>query len=184
MAAGYAFGAVVTREPAERRRLCWRIGLAATAAFLLIGGAAVFFTGGQEAPPALFRLLNQRKYPASQLFLLMTLGPSIAVMPLFERPRGWAVKALEVFGRVPMFYYLLHIPVIHMLALAVWFMRDGTVHADWFTSAPYVSVAEGQRWSLGLLYVVFAFAIVVLYFPCRWYADVKVRTERRWLRIL
>jgi hypothetical protein len=111
----------------------------------------------------------------------MTLGPAIALMPAFERWRGWGASVLSVFGRVPMFYYLLHIIVIHALALGVWMLRDGSAHRDWFATAPYVSVPQQQRWSLPLLYLVFAIAVTVLYFPCRWYADRKVRGGPRWL---
>jgi uncharacterized membrane protein len=184
MAAGYAFGAVVVREPVQRDRFFWRLGLSATAVFLLVAGAAAFFGGLDEGPPAIFQVLNQRKYPASQLFLLMTLGPSIAFLAVADRARRRAVRVLATFGRVPMFYYLLHIPLIHALALMTWFLRDGSTHSDWFLTAPYVSVPPAQRWSLPLLYLVFAIAVVLLYFACRWFAEVKARGSHRWLRFV
>ena len=81
-----------------------------------------------------------------------------------------------------MFYYLLHIPVIHLLALLVWKIRDGQVHPEWFASAPYVSVPPEQRWSLALLYLVFAVSILALYFPCRWFAGLKKRSSSALLR--
>ena len=182
MALGYAFGAIVVRPAEQRHRAFVRIGVAATAAFLILGGALVAFSRAGDAPPALFQLLNQRKYPASQLYLLMTLGPPIALLPLAERARGALAGLFTSFGRVPMFYYLLHIPVIHLLALLVWKIRDGQVHADWFTSAPYVSVPAEQCWSLALLYLVFVVSILVLYFPCRWFAGVKKRSNSALLR--
>ena len=130
----------------------------------------------------LFQLLNQRKYPASQIYLLMTLGPPIALLPLAERTRGWLSQAFTTVGRVPMFYYLLHIPLIHVLALLVWKIRDGQTHAEWFASAPYVSVPPEQRWSLALLYLVFVIAVAALYFPCRWFVGVKKRSRHPLLR--
>ena len=72
--------------------------------------------------------LNQQKYPASALFLMMTLGPMIALLPLAERARGWLADAVTTFGRVPLFYYLLHIPLIHALALIVNVLRAGATH--------------------------------------------------------
>ena len=184
MALGYAFGAVLVREAATRDRFLWRLGLAATAAFILVAGAAVALAGDVGGPPRLFQLLNQRKYPASQLFLLMTLGPSIAFLPFAARTRSWVAQALATFGRVPMFYYLLHIPLIHVLALITWYLRDGATHSEWFATAPYVSVPANLRWGLDLLYLVFAVAVVLLYAACRWFAGVKARSEQPWLRFI
>jgi uncharacterized membrane protein len=184
MAAGYAFGAILVREPADRNRLCLRIGIAATALYLVAAIPLAAVSGDEGRGPLLFRILEQNKYRNSQLFLLMTLGPAIALLPAAERARGWLASVLETFGRVPMFYYLLHIPLIHATALMVWLLRDGTTHADWFTAAPFVSVPEGQRWGLGLLYLVWAIDLVVLYGACRWYAAVKSRRAGSWLRFI
>jgi len=185
MAAGYAFGPIMIRDSRERRRLSLRIGLSATAAFLVLGTLAAFLAPAPEgAPPALFRLLNQNKYPASQLFLLMTLGPTIALLPFVEGARGRIGEALTIFGRVPLFYYLLHIPLIHITALAVWFLRDGSAHAERFATAPFVSMPPSERWGLPLLYLVWLVDVAILYVACRWFAGVKARGERRWLRYL
>jgi uncharacterized membrane protein len=185
MAAGYAFGAIVIRDPAARRRLCLRIGLSATALFLVLGGLAVLLRPAPaDAPPAVIRLLNQQKYPASQLFLLMTLGPTIALLPLAERAHGRVAAVLATFGRVPMFYYLLHIPLIHATALAVWLIRDGSAHAEWFATAPYVSIPPAQRWGLPLLYLVFVIVVAVMYPLCRWYGRMKASRPDSWLRYI
>jgi len=176
MAAGYAFGAILVREPGDRDRLCLRIGLVATALFLLLGGAAVLVQdSGDQPAPALFRLLNQNKYPASQLFLLMTLGPTIALIPFAERATGRLAGVFSIFGRVPMFYYLLHIPLIHATALVVWLWRDGTAGTARFVTAPFVSMPASERWNLPLLYLVFAIVVALLYPACRWYAGIRAR---------
>ena len=182
MAAGYGFGTITTREARERRRLYLQIGVTATALFVIIAGVMVLRQSApNNAPPAVLRALNQQKYPASVLFLMMTLGPTIALMPLAERARGWVANAVTTFGRVPMFYYLLHIPLIHALSLAVWFLRDGKVGASRFDYAPYVSIPPADRWSLGLLYLVFATTIALLYVPCRWYAKRKAERPAAWM---
>jgi uncharacterized membrane protein len=185
MAAGYGFGTVMIREPAERRRLCLRIGVSATALFLVAGGLAVFLSPAPaNAPPVLFRLLNQNKYPASQLFLLMTLGPTIALLPLAERAHGRVAEVLATFGRVPMFYYLLHIPAIHVAALVVTLLREGHVHPERYATAPFSSVPAEYRWSLPLLYLVFVLVVSALYVPCRWVARVKARRQSAWMRYI
>ena len=131
-------------------------------------------------------MLNQRKYPASQLFLLMTLGPTIALLPIFERGRGAVGDALTVFGRVPLFYYLLHIPVIHSAALVVSLVREGRVNPWLFGNHPMMPppVPDGYRWSLPLLYLVFVIVVAMLYVPCRWFAGVKTQRRDSWLRYL
>jgi hypothetical protein len=91
-----------------------------------------------------------------------------------------------VFGRVPMFYYLLHIPLIHALALIVSLIRQGSITPWLFGNHPMRPPPQppGYMWSLGLLYLVFAVAVVILYFPCRWYAGEKARRKESWLRYI
>ncbi len=195
MAAGYWFGAVLTLEPARRNRICLGLGLGATALFLLLRGTNIYgdprpwsATPPPNGPPmpALLSFLNTTKYPASLSFLLMTLGPTIALIPLLDRARGRLAQWLTVFGRVPFFYYVLHIPLIHALALVVSTIRTGSVDAWLFTNHPMANppAPEGYTWSLGLLYLVWAIAIVLLYVPSRWYADLKARRTDWWLKYL
>ena len=92
------------------------------------------------------------------------------------------VDGLVTFGRVPLFYYLLHIPLIHVTAPVVWYLRDGVVGAERLNSAPFVSIPEPQQWSLALLYLVFAVDVAILYVACRWYAGRKADRPRWWMR--
>jgi uncharacterized membrane protein len=183
MAAGYGLGAILLREPGQRRRLCLGIGLSATALFLIVGSLTLA-SAPVGAPPVLLRVLNQQKYPASPLYLLMTLGPTIACLPLAEQARGWLARLLATFGRVPMFYYLLHIFAIHIAALVVTLVRMGTIHPEWYASAPFTFVPAPQRWTLPLLYLVWAIVIGILYFPCRWFAELKDRRRDSWWRYI
>ena len=114
----------------------------------------------------------------------MTLGPAIACLPLVEQARGWLARILATFGRVPMFYYLLHILAIHIAALVVTLVRVGSVHPEWYAAAPFTSVPAPQRWSLPLLYLVWAVVVTVLYFPCRWFAGMKDRRRDGWFRYI
>ena len=190
MAAGYAFGPILTQEPVRRNRICLRLGLGATALFLVLRGFNIY---GDPRPwsatppmPGLLSFLNTTKYPASLLFLLMTLGPTIALIPLLDRARGRIVQWTATFGRVPFFYYVLHIPLIHALAVVVSLIRSGSANPWLFTNHPMANppAPEGYTWSLGLLYLVWAIAVVALYVPCRWYADLKARRSDWWLKYL
>jgi uncharacterized membrane protein len=183
MMAGYGFGLIMQREPEQRDRLLTRIGLAATVFFLVVGGA-VALRPSDDGAPFLFRLLSQQKYPASQLYLAMTLGPMIALLPLAARARGRWATTVETIGRVPMFYYLAHIPLIHLSAVAVNVIRTGSPHHEWYATAPFASVPEDQRWPLWLLYLVFAIDVAILAAACRWYARVKAGRPGSWLRYL
>jgi uncharacterized membrane protein len=195
MAAGYAFGTVLAAEPARRRQLCLGIGLGATALFLILRGFNLYGDprpwggppgDGQTPMPPLLSFLNTNKYPASLSFLLMTLGPTIAVLPALKSARGLVTRWLTVFGRVPFFFYVLHIPLIHALALVVSVARTGTMNPWLFANHPMGNppAPDGYAWSLALLYLVWAVAIVILYLPCRWYADLKARSASRWLSFL
>ena len=185
MAAGYGFGLILLRATEERRRICLRIGLGATALYLLVATVVALVGPAPQNPtPFLLRILNQNKYPASQLFLMMTLGPTIALLPAAERARGWLAVAATTIGRVPLFYYLMHIPVIHAAALITTYIREGALHNERYLTAPYTSVPPEHRWSLALLYLVFAVAIAFLDPLCRWFASVKSRRQESWLRFL
>ena len=192
MAAGFAFGRILSMEPAQRNRICIAIGCSAIGLFLLLRGLNVYgdpvswtaqMQDESRPMPALFAFLNTTKYPASLSFLLMTLGPTIALIPLLERVRGAAARWITVFGRVPFFYYMLHIPLIHALALIVSYVRLGEISPWLFANHPMGNppAPEGYTWDLLLLYGVFAVTIVILYFPCRWFAELKARRKNWWL---
>ena len=197
MAAGYAFGAVLTGDPARRNRFCLATGLGATALFLVLRwfdlygdpspwNVAAEGAAGSPSMPALFAFLNTTKYPASLDFLLMTLGPAIALIPLLDKARGSFARRVTVFGRVPFFYYMLHLPLIHALALVVSKVRLGEVSPWLFANHPMGNppAPEGYAWSLPLLYLVWAVATVMLYFACRWFAGLKSRRKDWWLGYL
>ncbi len=190
MAAGYAFGKILTLEPARRNRICLAIGLGAIALFFVLRGFNLYGDPRSWVEmtqmPAVFAFLNTTKYPASLAFFLMTLGPCIALIPLLEQTRGAIARWITIFGRVPFFYYVLHIPLIHVLALVVSKIKLGEVSPWLFANHPMGNPPppDGYTWSLVLLYVVFAAAIALLYFPCRWFADLKARRNDWWLRYL
>jgi uncharacterized membrane protein len=191
IAAGYAFGPIMQMEPDRRRRLCLRIGLGAIAAFLVL---RTFNLYGDPRPwgtatsklPAVLSFLNTVKYPASLLFLLMTLGPAIALIPALEHARGRVAEWLSTFGRVPFFYYVLHLPLIHTLAVLVSLVRTPAATGWLFANHPLdvPPPPPGYIWSLPLLYAVWAVAVTILYFACRWYAGAKARNASPWLSYL
>jgi uncharacterized membrane protein len=186
MAAGYGFGRVFFMEPQKRKKICIYLGVSAIALFLIIASIIAFNQkNGNEDSPFIFKLLGQRKYPASVLFLLMTLGPLITAIPFAEKMKGIAGKVFSTFGRVPLFYYILHILVIHLGSLLLNYFREGTLSPGWYDRAPFVELDPQHRWSLGLLYFEFICDVVFLYWLCSMYAKYKeAHPNQSWLKYL
>ena len=123
--------------------------------------------------PRSLAFLNTAKYPASLLFLLMTLGPAILLLVAFERWTGPVARFLEVFGRVPLFYYLAHIVLAHLLAgLTAYAMGFGT---SVLSGPPFFGMPEGWGFGLGVVYLLWLLVVFLLYPLCRWYAGLKAR---------
>ncbi|MDQ3803197.1 MAG: heparan-alpha-glucosaminide N-acetyltransferase domain-containing protein [Acidobacteriota bacterium] len=193
MAAGYGLGALLLRGRGERRRLLFRLGAALTAAFVVARAVNVY---GDPRPWAAqgdwvstaLSFLNCEKYPPSLLFLLMTLGPSLVALAWFDRDPGALARPLVVFGRVPLFYYLLHFPLIHLVALALSYARYG--EAPWlFTGPPWSpglmrAFPKGYGYGLGVVYAAWVAVVLMLYPLCRWFAGVKRRRRDAWLSYL
>lgn len=182
MAAGYAFGSILKMETRKRNYWCKLIGFSMILLFLVIGTVVSTRQKQADPMPFLLRLLNQQKYPASQLFLMMTLGPLIAFVPTADRMKGWLARVFIIFGRVPLFYYFLHIPLIHLLALLTNLIRSGHSGSEWYATAPYVFIEPEQRWSIVLLYLIFLVSVLLLYLACSWYLKYKEKNpDKNWL---
>ncbi len=180
---GYAFGQLLQQDASIRNNWCLRIGLSSIAAFLIMG--SIFAFNDQSETPFIFKLLGQQKYPPSQLFLLMTLGPLIALVPWAEKLRGEFARIVIMIGRVPMFFYLLHLLLIHLSAFIVNLILYGSIHQDWYETAPFVGMSDADRWGLPLLYLVWLIDVVILYFACNWYANYKMKHPgNMWLKYI
>ena len=175
MFVGYAFGPILQKPAEARRRICLRLGLALTAVYVALRLLGIYGDPRPWDRHSLFSFLNTAKYPASLEYLCMTIGPMFLLWAIVEGWTGRLAKIIETFGRVPMFYYLLHIPLIHLAACIVSLIREGHVDAWLFTNHPLDPgpLPAGYMWSLSLLYLVYAVCLVLLYFPCRWYARLK-----------
>jgi uncharacterized membrane protein len=214
MMAGYAFGVVLERPQEERRRFSLKLGASLTVLFILLRAIDVYgdprpwrtrpapaatnqsssansakaASTPRPAPPAapaILRFLNTTKYPASLAFLLMTIGPMFLLLSLAENIRGPWATVIATFGRVPMFYYLLHIPLIHGVACLVSLLREGYVNPWLFANHPLAApYPPPYMWSLWLLYSVYFVCLVILYFPCKWYAGVRATRKSAWLSYL
>jgi uncharacterized membrane protein len=186
MAAGYAFGTVFLLPSGRRRRTLVILGAALTAAFVVLRWTNAYgdpnpWSVQKNALFTVMSFLNCAKYPPSLLYLLMTLGPAIAFLALLDRPAGPMASKICVYGRVPFFYYVLHIPLIHAMSIIVGLVLYGPAIFRWGPNNP-----PPANVGLGLpgVYAFWLLSVVILYFPCRWFADVKGRRREVWLSYL
>jgi uncharacterized membrane protein len=199
MAAGYGLGALFLLEPGLRRRQLLGLGLALTALFVVLRWCNLYGDPASPQPSlpgpwsprepwyfTILSFLNCQKYPASLLFTLMTLGPSITLLGLFEWAGGPVARFFIVFGRVPFFFYLLHIPLIHGLAVAVDYLRFGwsPMAHDGCWSVAGIQAPPDYGCSLPVTYLVWAAVVLLLYPLCRWFVGVKQRYRWAWLSYL
>ena len=193
MAAGYGFGTLLLRPRDERRKWLLGLGIGLTLAFIVIRATNLYgdphaWVKQETGLFTLFSFLNCEKYPPSLLYLLMTLGPAIIALALFERISHPLSRPFVILGRVPLFYYLLHLVVIHALAVAFAYARYG--QAGWMfknVTVPSNSVLpypEGYGYNLVIVYAVWLGVVLVLYPACRWFADVKRRRREAWISYL
>jgi uncharacterized membrane protein len=188
MAAGYALGPVMLHEPGSQRRWLVGLGMGVTLGFILLRAANVY---GDPAPwvrhdsisATVLSFSNTEKYPPSALYLAMTLGPALIALAAFEAAKGKLARCFVVFGRVPLFYYVAHLLLLHTLAVIFAAVSNGDV-AWLFGGPPIEAKAEGYGMSLPGVYLMWLFVVAVLYLPCRWFAEVKGRSTAGWLSYL
>jgi uncharacterized membrane protein len=188
-AVGYGLGRIYDWTSRSRRTFLLRAGLVLIAAFVVLRGINVYgdplrWTMQKSALFTALSFLNTCKYPPSLLFLLMTLGPALVLLCVVERKTPELLRPALVFGRVPMFYFLLHIPLIHLIAVGACYARYGHVH--WMFESPSISqfpitTPPGWGFSLSIVYVFWIGVVIALYPLCRWFAAVKQRRSDTWL---
>jgi uncharacterized membrane protein len=134
-----------------------------------------------EASYTVLSLLNLHKYPPSLLFILMTLGPTMLFLAYSEKPLNKVGSVISTYGRVPMFYYLVHLYLIHLLAMLAaeltGFGWSSMILPIWVTDYP---VLDGYGFSLAATYLI-CFVIVALLYPlCKWYDQYKMANKQKW----
>jgi uncharacterized membrane protein len=187
LAVGYGFGALLVRDREYLRRRALAFGAILTLAFFVLRGVNL----GDPHPwaPAargvrtVLSFLNCCKYPPSPAFVLMTLGPMLLALGLCDRPPGALGRVLTLFGRVPLFFYLIHLPLIHAVAVVVCYLRHGWSPGllEYPLFLPAEQLPHHYGVSLLVVYLIWAGLLVPLYLACRWFARVKQRRRDWWL---
>jgi uncharacterized membrane protein len=195
MCVGFAFGSLLLRP--DRRKWILTLGITATALFFVLrllntygnGVAGLPFGYSRSAGPwsvqptlslTVISFFNTLKYPPSLHYVLMTLGPALILLGLIDKTKAQSglSRILLVFGRVPLLYYLMHIYVIHVLAIVVALafhqpVLHGSVIAD-FATKP-----AGYGHGLPFIYAMWILVVALLYLPSRWFMEFRSR-HRNW----
>lgn len=183
MAAGYLIGPVFTAESRWRVQRLIAAGLVLTLAFFVLRGFHLYgepegWTTHPTFAATLVDFFNVTKYPPSLQYLLMTIGPILVLLGLVENAKGPIADALLAFGRVPFFFYVLHLYVIHLCAVAVG-MVLGFPARDMMVI--FYDYPKDFGISLPAVYALWIVIVVALYPVCRWFAGLKARRRDWWL---
>jgi uncharacterized membrane protein len=189
---GYSIGNIYSKEvdPEKRKKWLRNYGLAAILLFIILRSINIYgdpsqWSRQQTGLLTFLSFLNTTKYPPSVLYTLMTLGPILLLLAYLERPLNSFTSKVIVFGRVPMFFYLIHIPFIHGLGILAAMLSGfpATVMVNltvWVTSNAQL---KGYGFSLLVVYGIWVAVILVLYPVCKWFGKYKQahQQEHKWL---
>jgi uncharacterized membrane protein len=194
MAVGYAFGSIYRKNTGERKRLLFAISSISILLFILIRAINVY---GDPQPwewqtrgfvYTIFSFLNTAKYPPSLLYLLMTLGPAILALALFEAgnatPSSGLRKFFITFGRVPLFFYLLQWPTAHLISVILHYSFGKPVWWLFKTPMDWNNIGPNMGFNLVVVYLSWITGVMLLYPLCKWFAGVKQRRRDWWLSYL
>jgi uncharacterized membrane protein len=195
IAGGFCFAQLFTLGETAHRRITMRLGLAITAAFLVIRAINIYgdpshWTKQKSAVFTALSFINCTKYPASLDYVLMTIGPALLLLAWYDRVRFSTRNPLIVFGRVPLFYFVLHFYAIHILLGVMSYIRYGSRTFSFIFNAMPAMGGPGEvyppdfGYPLWVTYAIWIGLVAGLYPLCRWFAQYKATHRSRWLSYL
>jgi uncharacterized membrane protein len=191
-AAGYGLGQIYGWTPERRRAFLLRLGTGITIGFIVLRATNIYgdptrWAAQRTSLYTALSFLNTTKYPPSLLFLLMTIGPMLVFLAIIDTHTPHLLRPAVIIGKVPMFYFLLHFFLIHLLAVVICYARYG--HTYWMFQSPDLAnfpITQPPGWGLTLpfVYLIWAFVVIALYPLCCWYAALRQRSDNPWLSYL
>jgi uncharacterized membrane protein len=190
MLLGFGLGKLYQKQydPLKRRRVLLQLGFATIVLFVILRLINVY---GDPAPWSVQKnsvftvmsFVNVTKYPVSLLYTLMTLGPVLIALALLEKVNYNFLKPFQVFGRVPMFYYILHFYLIHAVSLLLFMNKTGVSFSDidFHFNKSFGGITNEGGYSLGWTYVAWISIVLFLYPLCKWYNNYKSTHKNWWL---
>jgi uncharacterized membrane protein len=188
MSLGYCFGKFYepTFDQAKRRKFLTILGVSSIVLFVIVRGInrygdPVQFKEYNTTIQTVMSFLAATKYPPSLSYLLLTLGPALLILANSENLKGRIVSFFCTFGRVPFFYYILHLYLIHILALIAaqltGFGWKSMIMTDWVVMVPEL---KGYGFDLWAVYLLWVLVIALLYPLCRKFDIYKLNHKEKW----
>jgi uncharacterized membrane protein len=191
MMLGYCFGKYYLADIMNRNRRTILLGTGLILFFVALRWTNIYGDpfDWKTQPTALytfFSFINTQKYPPSLLYLCVTIGPSLIILGLVGDVRSKFAEIITVYGRVPLFYYVIHFYLLHLLSAIMYLTRghsfdDGLRGVD---GVPFKFYQPGEGFGLAVVYIVWLIVVVLLYPLCRWFADYKRQQPKWWLSYL
>ncbi|MDB5211744.1 MAG: hypothetical protein JWQ30_2571, partial [Sediminibacterium sp.] len=189
MLLGYCLGSLFVSgyDAKKRRRKLVLMGSLAILAFVILRwinvyGDLVPWAEQKDTTATILSFFNLTKYPPSLLYLCMTIGPALIVLASLEKVKAKWADVIVIYGRVPMFYYLLHFFVIHFLCMIVFFATGHTM--DQAAGGMMLFRPNEFGYSLGIVYLIWIAIVAGLYPLCKWYSKYKATHTHWWLSYL
>ncbi len=189
MMIGYAMGSLFTShyDPIKRRKILMRSGMVAILVFFLLRGINVYgdlfpWQTQKNTTATMLSFLNLTKYPPSFLFCCMTIGPALVLLAWLEKIKSVITDLMVIFGRVPMFYYILHFFIIHLLTVIAFFISGFTI--DQANTGMIYFRPLNFGYPLWAVYLIWIALVAALYYPCKKYSVFKASHTYWWLSYL
>lgn len=189
MAVGFWFGNFFLITSEERKPLLIKAGSILIIIFIglrffNIYGDASIWISQKNSMYTILSFINTTKYPPSLLYICMTIGPALILLTLLENTRGSLSNFFIIIGKVPLFYYILHLPLIHGLAVLNSFLHGKDI-SSLFSNDAVWDVNKRIGYGLPGVYLTWIIVVVLLYPLCYWFANFKKKNkEWKWLSYL
>ena len=191
MMLGYCLGKVLRNDNAAyRKRFLVIAGLSTIALFIVLRAINIYgdpFRWSEQ--PTGFRtflsFINTSKYPPSLFFISMTIGPALLLLAWWDTIQNAFTRIVSVYGRVPLFYFVVHFFILHLFTTITFFLR-GHTYAEGMADQVFTKfVKPGEGFTLTTVYMIWIAVVIALYPLCKWYDNYKTKhKEKKWLRYL
>ena len=171
----------------QRKKILSWIGLAAIVLFVVVRFINIY---GDPVPwnkqdtvfNTFLSFIKVQKYPPSLLFMCITIGPGLLLLPILEKYQNRLIRLVRVYGRTPFFYFVIHFFIVHVLATIIFFARGHTIQ-DALKAAqqlPFLFLIPGEGFNLQTVFLIWMVVVIIMYPLCKWYDRYKTTHREKW----